>query len=366
MRIAVTIEHFAARTGGAEAFAVTVLRTLRDRGHEIFVYAVDGEALEGITLECGPLREAPGRIEARGVDLSLDWGLNCPARLHRLGGGTHREFQRLVLQAFPWFKRWPKRLLYAVLPRHRRIARTERRLLEQPDTHVLAVSRFVAAQVERAACLPSERIHVLHNGVDLQRFGRRSRAGDRADVRAEFGLDDTHTVFLMVAHNLGMKNFSLPVRVFRRLHAELPTIRLMLLGRRRPSLEAPWFVYAGSSPRPERLYAAADVLLHPTYYDACANVVLEAMASGLAVVSSDRNGSAELLETESDGIVLPVVGPRVQVDDAWEQAIARLARQPDFRAALATAAETSARRFDIEHYVDRFEALLVDIAACPR
>jgi UDP-glucose:(heptosyl)LPS alpha-1,3-glucosyltransferase len=39
-------------------------------------------------------------------------------------------------------------------------------------------------------------------------------------------------------------------------------------------------------------YAAADVFALPTYYDACSNAVLEALACGLPAISSSRNGSS--------------------------------------------------------------------------
>ena len=53
--------------------------------------------------------------------------------------------------------------------------------------------------------------------------------------------------------------------------------------------------FAGSTDQPEKFYAAADIFCLPSYYDPCANALLEALACGLPAVTSTTNGSGELL-----------------------------------------------------------------------
>jgi UDP-glucose:(heptosyl)LPS alpha-1,3-glucosyltransferase len=236
-------------------------------------------------------------------------------------------------------------------------------LLSCPGTHVLAVSQFVARQVTRTVSLPQARLHVLHNGVDTERFSPERTAALRGPERTRLGLAPEDVAFLLVAHNLKLKGFDLLRQVFSAGAARNPSARLVLLGRRDPGCRAPWFRYAGSSPRPETAYAAADVLLHPTYYDACANVVLEALACGLPVVSSDRNGSAEVMTDGQEGFVLPVVGDRREVRERWLETIADLAGDPGRRRRLGDAARKRAETLTIGAYVDRFEELLAGIAA---
>jgi UDP-glucose:(heptosyl)LPS alpha-1,3-glucosyltransferase len=363
MHIGLILEHLSASSGGAEGFALTVARELMQRGHRCSVCAADGGGLEGATVLLGPLASAPSRLQPLAPDVVVDWGLNAPADLHRLGGGTHREFQRLVLAAVPLPLRLAKRLLYAVSPRHRRIARREVGLLSRPGVQVLAVSRFVADQVARTLPFPAARLHVLHNGVDTRRFVAGGRPGVRAVERARLGLGEQDVAFLLVAHNLGLKGFGLLREVFTAGREQLPGARLVLLGRHDPGFRAPWFIYAGTSSRPEGAYAAADALLHPTLYDACANVVLEAMASGLPVVSSDRNGSAEVLTDGLDGRVLPVLGRHREIRTRWLQAVAELATRPERRQDLGAQARRRAESLSIGAYVDRFEALLQQVAA---
>lgn len=357
MHIAITLEHLSASVGGAEAYALTVARKLLGRGHRVTFCAADGQAPEGMTSLFGALDQAPSRLAALAPDLVVDWGLQVPADLHRLGGGTHAAFQRLILSASPAGERLVKGLLYRLLPRHRRQRRRQADLLSRPGVEVLAVSEFVARQVrETAPGLPPERVHVLHNGVDIERF--RPGGPGRDEARRRLGLEPNAVAFLLVAHNLRLKGFPLLAEVFSALHRDCPQARLVLLGRHAPSRPAPWLVYAGASGTPEAIYQAADALVHPTLYDACANVVLEALACGLPVISSDRNGSAEVLTPDRDGIVLPVVGNHAEIVTQWQEAVRLLATRPERREALGNAARDRAETLTIDAYVDRFEALL--------
>ena len=51
-------------------------------------------------------------------------------------------------------------------------------------------------------------------------------------------------------------------------------------------------------------YFAADFFVHPTFYDPCSNVVLEAMACGLPVITSRYNGASELMHPPQEGYVI--------------------------------------------------------------
>src|SRR5690606_13445718 len=62
------------------------------------------------------------------------------------------------------------------------------------------------------------------------------------------------------------------------------------------------FIGPVSSPLP--YYAAADIYVHPTHYDPCSLVVLEAWACGLPVVTSRFNGCAELMPDGMSELVL--------------------------------------------------------------
>src|SRR5262249_4301700 len=106
------------------------------------------------------------------------------------------------------------------------------------------------------------------------------------------------------------------------------------------------FLFAGYRSEIGRAHSAADFLVHPTFYDPCSNVVLEALACGLPVVTSRFNGAAELLHPPAEGYV--IADPHDHAGLAWciEQLL-----DPARRAEAAAAARRTAAawRFD-DHY----------------
>ncbi len=364
MRLLLIIEDFSARTGGAEGFAVAVFRRLAERGHDVHVLTrAGGDPLPGITLHPATSPDDATRF-ARELrpDVSVDWGLTAPADLHRLGGGVHAEFLRYnrLRRKGPMLL---AKLIEEQLPKHRRIIARELRLLDAPDTHVLAVSQFVAEQVRRVAALPDSKITVLRNGVDTERFRPPRDETERREAREQLGITPDQTVFLFVGHNLGLKNLDLIVGIFGRVAASVPGACLLVVGKRRPRRTCPQLHYLGTTACIEQVYRGADVLVHPTYYDACANAVLEALASGLPVVSSCCNGSAEIITPEIEGFVLPVAHrPRAEIQRIWLTALLRLGRNTRLRREMGRRARKLAELHSIDAYADRFEHLLEKIA----
>lgn len=358
MRLLLTIPHFDAAEGGAEGFAVTVCRELGRRGHAVRVLAETGRPGTDVDFVLGDLDSASRQAAGFGAELHLDWGLNTPADLHRLGGGTHREYLRLIQQSRPPLVRAFRALMEAFRGQDRRTLRREAALFARPEAHFLANSEFVAGQIRATAPVAEDHIHVLLNGVDVERFSADRLAGLREAKRAELGLAPGDVAFLLAAHNLRMKNFLLLARIFPRVCRTCPQAKLVVMGKRQPPIRAPWLVFAGATRTPETIYAAMEGLVHPTFFDACANVVIEAMASGLPVLTSDRNGSAELVRPGESGQILPVVGCQREIDDAWTDAVLDLASSPERRAAWGRTGRAVAEQQSIVGYVDRFAALL--------
>ena len=63
-------------------------------------------------------------------------------------------------------------------------------------------------------------------------------------------------------------------------------------------------IFAGSTNEPEKYYGASDLLVHPTFYDACSLTVLEALASGLPVITTHCNGASGIITEGQEGFIL--------------------------------------------------------------
>ena len=105
-------------------------------------------------------------------------------------------------------------------------------------------------------------------------------------------------------------------------------------------------------------YAAADVYVHPTFYDPCSLVVLEAAASGLPVITTLANGASDLLHDGLDSVLLSDPG------DAEELArqMQRLGDGP-LRRAMGAAARRTALEHTLAHNVDQILAVYQEAIA---
>lgn len=353
-RLLFYVEHFRLSGQGAENDAVRLCQALAERGWELHVAARDADAWPGIVTHPGSFGDLDAVTRAVAPDLTVDWGLFHAADLHRLGGGVHEQFLPYARLARGRLGAWWHDLRQGA--RDAALAAAERRLLARPGTRILAISRFVAGHAITAGAAPAA-VTVLYNGVDTARFAPAGCQARRAAARARWGLGEGEFVFLFVAHNLRLKNFALARQVVARLRRLGWPARLLLVGRRRPLLLPAWVAYAGGVPQVEDAYAAADALLHPTWFDSFANVVLEAMACARPVLVSEFAGAAELLTPGRDGEVLPVQ-PHRQALAAWTAAAAGLLQAPARARAMGQAARACALAHDGSALVAAFEAEL--------
>lgn len=209
-----------------------------------------------------------------------------------------------------------------------------------------------------------ERLEVVENGVDLQRFAPLDDAARRA-VRREFGLGDGF-VGLHVGRLSPEKNQHTVVDALARLRLP-PDARVVFAGRdsllvygrtvkTRARLlgVADRCVFAGTVPRIERLLASADVALLPSHYEGLPNAVLEALACAVPVVLTPEANADALVTDGEEGFVARSPGR-----DDVAVALARMcALPPDRRRAMGALGRSRvAARFALDRMVRRTEAI---------
>ncbi len=349
------VEHFRLIGAGLEDDAVKLCQALAGRGCEVHVLADDAESFDDIIVHTDGLKKAVDVAAGILPDLTIDWGFYYPADIHYMEAGTHRGYIPYSLDACRGVGRLFKKLAYGK-SKHRAIIAKEQTMLRNPLAHFLANSHQTAGLAIADGANP-DRMTVRHQSVDLERFHPEHIREHRAAARREWKLDENDVAFIFVAHNLRLKNLDLLLRVFRRLPPEA-NARLIVVGKRRPKCRADWLVYAGTTDTIERFYAGADVIVHPTYFDSCANVVLEAMSCGLPVLVSDTAGINEIVRDGTDGQVLAVRGKRREVEERWRQPILELARDPELRRRQGLAARQTAETRDYNKFIDWFEEYL--------
>jgi UDP-glucose:(heptosyl)LPS alpha-1,3-glucosyltransferase len=171
---------------------------------------------------------------------------------------------------------------------------------------------MVKRDIMRWYGIPEDKITVIYNGVDLERFHPRN-CQYREEIRRGHGIRNEF-VILFVSNNFRSKGLGQLMSALANLKKEVSTpFKCLILGRDRKS---PYLrlaknlkiseeiIFAGSTDEPEKYYGAADLLVHPTFYDACSLVVLEALASGLPVVTTVSNGAGGILKNGQGGFVI--------------------------------------------------------------
>jgi glycosyltransferase involved in cell wall biosynthesis len=233
-------------------------------------------------------------------------------------------------------------------------------LLTQADA-VVALTEGMRAELQ-ALGVPAERLHVIPNGVDGDRF-RPPTAGERTRARAARGLDPAHTIVLYLGRLEHVKGADLALAAFgdlaRNGAADQATFLIAGDGPLMPELQDAARSLAGGRVEllgavsdPVELYRAADLVIAPSRSEGLSNTLLEAMASGLAILATKISGNRELLQ---DGVTARLVPP---AREPLAGALAELLRARDRRAALGAAAAAEARRtYDLHAVAARYEQL---------
>lgn len=362
MKVLLAILHADPARGGAERYTVDLADALARRGIDAAIaatsFADDLDAPRRRPLEsvgvtrtgryrrfCGALAS---RVAAERFDI-VHAMLPVPACdvYHPHAGLAAAEIRHKPLQAM-------------LNPRRLAHARVERSLLTGAAVPVvLCLSEYVKTQVRRHYPLPDDRLATLFNAVDLDRFPplATSLPSDRGEVRA-----------VIVAQDFARKGLRFAIEALARV--DDPRLVLHVVGRDDPRpyrALARRLGVAGrvrfDGPRSDMpsVYAASDFLVLPTRHDPCSLVVLEALASGLPVLSTRANGACEIM---TDGVHGRVLG---RADDVPALADAmRAMLDPAARAAARDACLSLRPALSYERHLDDLLAIYARVIVSRR
>ena len=310
MKLALIRRQFSA-TGGAELYVQRLLGALTAAGHETHLFAEkwQGQA-EGVQFHrvnvVGSRAERPMRF-AEEVNAALQHEeFDCVFSLertlkqdvYRAGDGLHRVWLQRRKQFAPWWKR----PLVGLGAFHRHMLALEAQTFDPANTQRIIVnSEMVRGEIaQHFPAFPQERVHTIRNGVDVQRF----KSVSRTVARQRFGLEDNDFVLLFVGS--GWERKGLPwLLKFMVGHSDDPHLKLLVVTRDRMRGKVPPnVILTGPLNDVEAAYAAADVLTFLPIYEPCANVVSEALTTGIPVITTSFNGAGEMIDSGINGHVL--------------------------------------------------------------
>jgi len=252
---------------------------------------------------------------------------------------------------------------------HARLLKTPVRAVYRRADHLVCIGRGLEREALRAG-MPPERVHYIPPGVDLARF-RPPEVGERERLRAALGWPLDKAIVLFVGRLSVEKGAMDLLEAWR--FADRRDAALVLVGPDMPG--HPWDVgaagrdyvashdlsgrvlFAGPTTDAAPFYRAADVFVQPSHFEAFGSSAIEAMASGLPVVSSGVGGLADFLVDGENAVLHHVKSP-----SSLSLALRRMLDDPALRQRLGVRARATAERFELTALLDRF-ADIVDAAA---
>jgi UDP-glucose:(heptosyl)LPS alpha-1,3-glucosyltransferase len=362
--------------GGAEWECYELSRQLAARGHEIHLVVGESRVAvpKGINLHIVPVLRtgqiakllsfalmAPRVWRRIGADVVIAFGRTIGQDLFR-ATECHRQYLERVAAERGGLERLRQRLS----PYQRVILALERRQYAWSGRRiVLAASELSRRDI--LAAYPTVRpqdVAVVHSGVDVQRFHPDRRAHDGAALRRELGLAIEQPLVLFVGTGFHRKGVDVLLEIWRRQSpsgAALVVVgndpQLAAFKREAGALRGP-VVFTGPRRDVERFYAAADLFALPSLYEGCPVSILEAVSSGVPVVTSRATGAPELLT----GALAELVVDDPRDADAIASRI-RLGLDPARRRAFTAEARAAGCAASLTVMVDRFEAWCRRIAA---
>jgi glycosyltransferase involved in cell wall biosynthesis len=372
VRVALAYQYFAL-TGSLERERVMLAEALRDRGIEVHCYSDPRGRFElaGVTFhDVIPAVRSGGRVGSAFEYASFARRATQLLRRDRerydvvdVSGTTAWEHDVVRVHAVQRavFRRWPSlggatyraaRLRAGLGPLtypRMGVAEAIERLQHRPGRYkrALAVTEEVARDLQDIHGVPEALVEVVPYAVDLRRFA----AGGSGSLRADLGLARNALLLLFIGHDFRRKGLDMAIQALAGLPED---VHLVIVGDGDPQSYRTRALdsgldgrvhFMGATTAPERLLCETDVFVLPTREDVWGIALIEAMAAGVPVVTTDAAGAASVVRSSGAGLIVPA--GRVE---ELRAALAALLADPAKRRELGGRGSAAAARFGVDSF----------------
>jgi UDP-glucose:(heptosyl)LPS alpha-1,3-glucosyltransferase len=330
LRIALVRKDYSLSRGGAENYTAALTGALIRRGHEVHLFVQNFDHNGPVDFKfhkipvSGIHRVLRNYTFAANVERALRWQTDSYDIVNGLSKIWYQDVCRMSDPLYAhWLKVHPAGVLDRVAgflnPRDRLQLLLERRMFDPRNfRRIVSNSGLNKRLVMKYYRVPGGKIRVIYNGVDHARFNMSVRGEAAMRVREKHGIPEDAFVLLYAAMDWKRKGLRFAIEALGLLDADARRRAMLLV------------VGKGDRAKYERLarrlgvadrviwetvvsdiefyYGAADVFVFPTRYDPFANVTLEALASGVPVITTAMNGGAEVVREGETGFILGDAG----------------------------------------------------------
>jgi len=321
MEIALILDRFDPLHGGLEHWTFQLASWLNQQRHRVHI--VVGECVPDMAQHdfiLHPLGSQKKRevfaseveryVRQLQVDIVHDLGSGWYFDILQPQFGSRQADARQNLLTLPWRERWRQRFSRTPRRRLRELRKFEDRQYRSPGGRIIAVSEMTRADLQHFNHVPWERLSVIPNGVDVARFLPPSDLAARRKIRDQRQLGD-QVILLLAAHNFRLKGVQTLLEALSRTQNE--PLHALIVGHG----EVEKYQQIAENLRVQNkvtfcgfvddildYYHAADICVHPTFYDPCSLATLEALSCGIPVITSRFNGASELMQHGVHGYIL--------------------------------------------------------------
>lgn len=307
--------------GGSESFSNSFIKALSEKGHEIHIYAIKWEISENLkniyfhkipcisfnsffrdlTFAISSLFLLKGKRTSYDIIQSHDKTLFQD--IYRAGDGCHIE----------WLKqRWKIKGILGKLsilfnPYHWLILILERKIFNgHKFKKIIAISEFVKKNILDNYNVNEKDIEVIYNAVDLQRFNPANKNIYRKEIRNKYSIPEDKFVILFAGSGFERKGLNY---LLKALDLVTEPLTLLIVGKGQKIKSKKFnnrhqILFCGAQREIFKYYAASDIFVFPALYEPFGNVHLEALASGLPIITTKLTGAAEIIKDDVHGYVI--------------------------------------------------------------
>jgi len=321
MKIAIIRQKFVLY-GGAEQFADGYIHQLANSGHEVHIFAnqwirsnhknihyhkVASLNLNAFFRTLSFSKRVEKNIRKQQFDIIQSHEKTWLQDVYRAGDGCHIKWLNQRVKNFSFIKK----LFIFLNPFHQLILRLEKNIFESGQCKkVIAISQMVKDDILENYKCPPEIISVVYNGVDLKRFHPKNKNIYRKSIREQVGISENSILILFVGSGFERKGLKFLLQATEFLQDQ--NWRLLLIGKGNfekylqfaPENKRNQIVAIQPNPEIEKFYAAADLFVLPSIYEPFGNANLEALATGLPVITTKYCGAADIIDEKQNGLIV--------------------------------------------------------------
>lgn len=347
--------------GGAENYLKNMLSVLSKKGHELHLITTEWPGnsflkVHKINIKSKKTflsliefnKKVKSLIDRLNPDCTVSFERITTQDIYRAGDGCHKEWLR-IREAF---EGKIKKISFSINPLHICLLNIEKQIVKNTPI-IIANSFMVKEQIINHYSVPNEKIIVIYNGVDLKRFSPKNKKLWRDMIRTMYKIEPDMNIILFVGSDFKRKGLW---RILESLQNIKEEAIAMIVGKgderyyrnlaKRYGVEKK-VLFVGPRKDIEKYYAASDLFVLPTLYDPFSNATLEAMATGLPVITTKNNGASEIIQDAKDGYILYDLFDAEELSKKINMALKRLEDMGKY-------ARKKAEQYDINSVTERF------------